>query len=268
MPIGTYIEGPPTPPPIRHDNGCFENGDLPRAPTMIDRGTFVAGRVGSLGYCSWKDNLADGCAAYDHFLHGNGADRWFSYERFAADDDAGRSVVENAVFEAIAAAIQVYQRDVAPRGDRSFSFTQTDSIPVGAKVTAFPHAASYPYPRTENWQKAIGAHQVWISGDVTVEPGGGGAGIDLFTMDMVLHAEDRYNFNPGQADISTGLADSLNCRLELSGIGQQYMHRAELRRRVQWQSGDEGNAGSAPNPSIFDRDEAPRTRRSRETRVL
>src|SRR5437868_10558854 len=84
---------------------------------------------------------------------------------------------------------------------------------------------------TENWQKAIGAHSIWLSGSVTV----GTSGLDrTFVAQMTLHAEDRYNFNPGAEDISTGIPDGANGRFEVSGLAQQYMNFSTLIRMVRW----------------------------------
>jgi len=51
---------------------------------------------------------------------------------------------------------------------------------------------------------------------------------------MTLHAEDRYNFNPGMHDIATGIPDSANGEFELSGLGHQYMNYSTLVRNLTW----------------------------------
>jgi len=56
-------------------------------------------------------------------------------------------------------------------------------------------------------------------------------------MGFTLHAEDRYNFNPGMADIATGTPDSENIRFEITGLAHQYMHNGQLTRTVTWQGG-------------------------------
>ncbi len=40
---------------------------------------------------------------------------------------------------------------------------------------------------------------------------------------MTIHAEDRYNFNPGAADIATGAPDSANGRFEITGLGHEFL---------------------------------------------
>ncbi len=51
---------------------------------------------------------------------------------------------------------------------------------------------------------------------------------------MTLHAEDRYNFNPGATDIATGIPDSANGVFELTGLAKQYMNYATLTRMLRW----------------------------------
>ncbi|HMC67466.1 MAG TPA: hypothetical protein VKI65_21200, partial [Gemmataceae bacterium] len=105
-------------------------------------------------------------------------------------------------------------------------FQMTSSaIAVGGKDPRFP------YPETENWQKALGAHFIWISALVnatTTRP------LPLFHMVWTIHAEDRYNFNPGAKDIATGTPDSENGIFEITGLAKQYMNYATLIRDEWW----------------------------------
>lgn len=85
--------------------------------------------------------------------------------------------------------------------------------------------------------------------------GGGGAksalgrGQTWFRLDMTLHAEDRYNFNPGAKDITTGIPDSDNGIFEVTGLAKQYTQTATLRRIIEWQYGTLGT-GSTSTASI------------------
>src|SRR5690606_35844215 len=92
----------------------------------------------------------------------------------------------------------------------------------------------YPYPGTENWQKAIGAHVIWIEAEVK-------AIIEdkkrNFEVNMTIRAEDRYNFNPGAADIATGIPDSDNGIFEITGLGKEFDGSASLKRRVVFHAG-------------------------------
>jgi hypothetical protein len=81
---------------------------------------------------------------------------------------------------------------------------------------------------------------------VTVYPPETPGGKPRFEMDMTLHAEDRYNFNPGQADINTGTPDAANGRFEQTGLGHQYTNYGTLQRHVTWDQGSPENATSRP----------------------
>ena len=67
---------------------------------------------------------------------------------------------------------------------------------------------------------------------------------------MVLHAEDRYNFNPGQHDIVTLIPDSDNGVFEITGLGTQFTQTSELKRRIEWKYGTlgTGNTSTATIP--------------------
>ena len=173
------------------------------------------------------NDLPDALAAYRHFLHGGGTDRAFSYERYVTNDLSGKITLDNAILD-------------FRRGIEELSTGRSATAPLSFQVTGSAIAcgsddpdlgALFPYPATENWQKAIGAHFIWLSGTVMI----GMLGIDRsFVTQMTLHAEDRYNFNPGSADISTGVPDAANGRFEVSGLAKQYMNYATLVRLIRW----------------------------------
>jgi hypothetical protein len=170
-------------------------------------------------------DLPDALAAYRHFLYGHGTDRTFSYERYVANDPSGRVTLSNAILDAQRGAESLFAAHFAGLATVSFQMTSS-AIPVGA-------SASFPYPQTQNWQKAIGAHMIWLSADVTVASGVPPA-IPRFRMTLTLHAEDRYNFNPGAKDIATGIPDSDNGVFEITGLAKQYMNYSTLQRQVEW----------------------------------
>lgn len=51
---------------------------------------------------------------------------------------------------------------------------------------------------------------------------------------MELHAEDRYNFNPDDADIASGVEDAENGRFEVTGLAHAYESHATLWRSFEW----------------------------------
>jgi hypothetical protein len=173
------------------------------------------------------NDLPDALAAYRHFLYGKGTDRTCSYERYVANDTSGKTTLENAVLD--------FRRGVEglasarPVGASPSMQVTSGPIPCGAKDPDLRRL--FPYPATENWQKAIGSHVIWLSGSVTV---GAVAGQPTFFAVMTLHAEDRYNFNPRQHDIKTGIPDSANGVFEVTGLAKQYMNYATLQRNLRW----------------------------------
>jgi hypothetical protein len=261
----SFTLGPPARPDIAHDNGFLQNPDDPndpnpiatREPTEEERRLYGVWERRAAAIQLYQGlpegvqdvivdhapedlrdfvsegqlrNIPDGIGAYQHFLHGNGADRTFSYDKFVAEDEAGQTTLENATINLQNGALHMYRDLLEQNPDlagQPITFQMTSS-PIGVGGSN----ADYPYPRTENWQKAIGAHQIWLSADVTVTPDANGQ--PRFTMDMTLHGEDRYNFNPGAADITTGTLDAENGVFEETGLAHQYMHYGELRRQVEW----------------------------------
>lgn len=234
---GTYKIGPPERPNIQHDNGFLDNFP-PHPPTLHDYEQYMwwryvmlegAESVQHIPFLPHND-LPDAIAAYRHFLTGNGADRTFSYERYVRDDPSGRITLNNAILEAEEAAEKLYHDHFRPGDPKSpphVHFQMTGSgLSAGGRQNTW-----FPYPQTENWQKTIGAHWLWLSGEVDVDIQ---AGIPHYKVVMTLHAEDRYNFNPGMHDIATGIPDSANGEFELSGLGHQYMHYSTLVRNLTW----------------------------------
>jgi hypothetical protein len=232
--VATYVVGEPVRPRIQHDNGFL--GPFARRPaTLGDRArlaewkVFLEGAEAGQGVPFVPHNhIPDALAAYRHFLYGRGTDRTFSYDRYVTDDKAGATTLDNAILD-------------LRRGVEGVANGGPAGVPASFKVTGSAIScgsddpdlgALFPYPMTENWQKAIGAHSIWLSGSVTV----GGSGPDrTFAVEMTLHAEDRYNFNPGAEDLATGIPDDANGRFEVSGLAQQYMNYSTLRRLVRWQ---------------------------------
>jgi hypothetical protein len=94
--------------------------------------------------------------------------------------------------------------------------------------------ADFPYSKTENWQKAIGAFNVYYKADLSAK--GNEDGSLTYTLNMTIHAEDLYNFNPEQADIATGTPDDENGRFEIIGWAKEFMQSgaAKLTKPIIW----------------------------------
>jgi hypothetical protein len=231
--VAMYVVGGAVRPLIRHDNGFLDRFSR-RPPTVGDRAkfaewsAFLEGAEAAQGIPLVPHNdLPDALAAYRHFLYGHGADRTFSYDRYVTGDSSGKVTLDNAVLD-FRRGVEDLASGRSATAPASFQVAGS-AIPCGSDDPDL--GALFPYPMTENWQKAIGAHSIWLSGSVTV----GTSGLDRsFVAQMTLHAEDRYNFNPGAKDIKTGIPDGANGRFEVSGLAQQYMNYSTLIRMVRW----------------------------------
>lgn len=248
MPVAHYTIGAPTRPSIYHDNGFLDKFS-PRSPTASDyaqRALWLAKLEGGEAVQGIPllphNDLPDALAAYRHFLSGNGADRTISYERYVANDENGKKTLANAVLDARQGVELIYYSSISGQSPVNFQITGS-AISVGGNNPAFP------YPATENWQKAIGAHIIWISADVDVVVQNE---IPQYYMVMTLHAEDKYNFNPGAQDIATGIPDSENGIFEITGLAKQYMNYGTLQRTVTW-SGATSDIASSRSDSGRDR---------------
>src|SRR5262245_43898798 len=112
MSFATYTVGPPTRPNIHHDNGFLDKFKM-RAPTASDRARFAewAAKLEareSAQHLPFVNDLADGLAAYRHFLYGNGRDRDFSYERYVRNDESGATALGSAIADAREGAQKLY----------------------------------------------------------------------------------------------------------------------------------------------------------------
>ncbi len=221
--------------PIRPGSIVFDDGFLgklrPRKPTATDYVALVKWQTILSGAETLRPDLKEGCEAYRHFLHGGGLPYVFSYESYVMNDSSGVTTLANAMLDIQDGAEIVWEADNTVK---EFSITG-DAISCG-------DTSLFPYPATENWQKAIGGHVIWLSGNVKVSEKKGETWIRL---DMVLHAEDRFNFNPGQSDIATGIPDSDNGTFELTGLAKQFTQTSELRRIVEWKYGTLATGGTS-----------------------
>jgi len=264
---GTIYElGPDHRPNIVHDNGFLQNPVDPNDPVPLPTrqptndeiefynserrraaaGDFVSGIPGA-GIFDDRAKLDDAIPAYRHFLEGGGSSRSFDYDKFLSGDESGRTVRDNALQDARSAGDQIYadlvdSGDVSP-GDSVIFDVTSDAIGVGGVD------GRYPYPATENWQKAIGGHTIWSSSEITVTQLDDGR--MLASAEVTLHAEDRYNFNPNQADIATGEPDQVRGVLEQSGLAHQYDQTGISQLTTEWIIGEPANPDAVPSSGFF-----------------
>jgi hypothetical protein len=237
MAFPKFTEGPATRPAIHHDHGFLDDGNgnidpkKRRAATWEDYKVLAWWAAKLNGAEMLRPDLKNATDAYRHFLDNTGTDFDVDYEAFVRDDKSGETVLNSAIEDTIAAAIEIDDKKVggatpsAPKQD-DFSIT-SEAIGVGGRN------ARYPYPKTENWQKAIGAHFIWMDAAVKVkiDPA---AGKRQFEVKMHLHMEDMYNFNPGAHDIATGTPDADNGRFEVSGLAKEFLSKAEISRTLKF----------------------------------
>lgn len=203
-------------------NGNLDTGKL-REDTISDRLSYLKWHTKLEAAELLRPDLFQATQAYRRFLDASGRDFEFEYEEYALTDRGGKRSVDSSVEDAIAAAIELSDTQKKP------DFTmQTDAIGVGSKN------ARFPYPGTENWQKAIGAHVIWLEAQVKVEIKDDKR---FFKIDLQLRAEDRYNFNPGAKDIATGIADAENGVFEVTGLGKEFDSRSSLKRHIEFTTG-------------------------------
>ncbi|MEO7447861.1 MAG: WXG100 family type VII secretion target [Humibacillus sp.] len=165
-----------------------------------------------------KSDLDDATAMYAHYWDNNGDPVRFDYEE-GYKEDASIAANVNGEVARTAAAVDEMVRN----GNTSFNMTGD----------AHPSTA---YPESENWQKTIGGYQQWSSADVTVADG-------QVSMQVTVHAEDYYNFNPNQSDIASGAGDNENGRFTEIGWAKPFPSSGEVTRTITWPVG-------TPPPSI------------------
>jgi hypothetical protein len=230
---GRYKIGKPSRPAYEHDHGFLQNapGHKPiRTPTAADRLMFAKWRAvldGAELLCGptlgkeidrCKGDLTDATAAYRHFLFGNGADRNVDYEGFLRTDMAAYGLLSRIGIDFM------QQIEVIGKDRKKFSVTSS-MYSVGRKGIVGS-------PQTANWQKTIGEHVLWVSADVVVSANPEGE--ITYNADLTYHIEDRYNFNPGSADIASKISDAENGQLEECGLGTEYMNYAIIKRNMTW----------------------------------
>lgn len=105
-PSATYQTGIPLRPKIVHDNGFLSLGR--RSPTAQDYLKLAKWKAMLEGGEALRSDLVDALAAYRHFLTGNGAQRDFSYERYVANDQSGKTTLRNSILDIQTAVIDFY----------------------------------------------------------------------------------------------------------------------------------------------------------------
>ena len=186
-------------------------------------------------YVSWKyaaegvkesGELEDAIILYLHYLDASGTEMTIDFEKAYREDKAVRKNVDIAISTA--------QRQAEILSKKSYErFFMTSGL---------KNVDSYPV--TENWQKALGGFQLW--GEAEVERCG-----ERFSMNLVLHEIDRYNFDKKKKDIVTGIPDYVNGRFAELGWAHSFITKGEISVSVSWEKGKHGDGSDfASKPSI------------------
>jgi hypothetical protein len=237
MAFPKFTEGPAKRPDIHHDHGFLDDGkgnidpSKRESPTWRDYRSLAWWTTKLDGAQVIRRDLHNATDAYAHFLDGTGTDLNVDYEGFLTNDDAGKTVLKSAIEDTRSSAIAIHDAKVktppTSKTEETFSIT-SDAIPVGGH-----DRVRYPYPKTENWQKAIGAHFIWMDGAVKVSSDPALKKRE-FEIKMTIHMEDMYNFNPGAHDIATGTPDSENGRFEVTGLAKEFLSKATVTRTIRF----------------------------------
>ncbi|OLR91424.1 WXG100 family type VII secretion target [Actinokineospora bangkokensis] len=221
---GEYHTGKPQKPEITYDEDFAYDTEDPTLADHVAKAKWLAQLRGAqlLGY------LPDGTATYEHYWSNTGTPMELDYAKAYREDSGIRASVDTEVARAARAA-----EELIAGGQRDFS------------MTGGAHPISHQ-PQTENWQKAIGGHQLWSHGDVRVEG-------NRVTMEVTVEAEDRYNFNRGQADIATGAPDDANGRFTEVGWAKPFDTHGTITKTITWELGNPP-AGLSDDPTPSDRE--------------
>lgn len=220
---GRYKLGPARRPSIKHDNGFLDQFPK-REPTASEKLALLKWRAKLNGAKILRPDLIDATEAYEHFLDGTGKNRRINYAKYLQNDKSGIKTLKTVINDFKS------HSEVIGQHRTTFDIT-SEMYPVGSDPMLLP------YPDTENWQKAIGAHILWVSAsnEISFDTK---KGKDVYIASMILHMEDMYNFNPGANDIATGIPDSENGVFEVTGLGKQYLSFAEVPIQIQWYEGE------------------------------
>lgn len=146
----------------------------------------------------------EAAATFKHYLEGSGGDYSIDYDKAYQDDKLIRDAVDAEIRRAQDNAERLHRET----GRRDFQMT---GEPTQIKET-----------ETKNWEFALGRHSIWGSADVRIDG-------DQATMDITVHAYDRYNFNREDKWINQE-----NGRFETLGWARSYDTHGALKRTVTW----------------------------------
>jgi len=190
-----------------------------REPTAAEKRSELWWNTKAFGATLIRWDLGNALPAYKHFQGATGEDFTFDLDDYFDDDPSATTLYNSAV------------------GIAKNSAEKLASIDGSINMTSKGYAVQYgdrrfPYPQTEDWQKAIGAFNFYMTAKVTAVYVFGKIN---YTMELTIHAVDRYNFNPGMSDIATGTPDGANGVFEVTGLGKEFMQYGSYTTSITWQ---------------------------------
>ncbi len=217
-------------PLIKHDNGFLEKPSDAREPSASD---YIAAakwksilKLGELecretgkgkSLCDFEDQT-DALAAYRYFWEGGGKDRFaVDYEKFLREEPTAKNLITKLVDEFIA-AIEVVGKN------------RSQFLVVSSPYYVGPGGISET-PASVNWRRTLGVHKFWVSASVSASAKDGHI---VYSADLTVHVEDRYNFNPGGVDQTSKKRDEENGAFEQIKWAHQYMNYANIARGITW----------------------------------
>jgi hypothetical protein len=228
--MNEFSRGTPRRPAMRFDNGFRDDPSDPsgtrllplREPTWRERASRASWGTQSLGGYVFKSDLKEALDAYRHFLNGNGANYTFDLPKYLSSDQSGREMLNNCKI--------IVKREAVRLLDRPTTMSMTSILfSMGSRDMRFP------YPATENWQKAIGACPFWMWALISrTDRKVGKENKSYYTAQVTINVEDRYNFNPNNKDIKTGIPDSDNGVFEITGLATQFQQYGTHSFTITW----------------------------------
>lgn len=198
---GRYDLGPARDPGIPYDDPWPYDPDA--RPSVGDHAAWHKWRALQLAEEA-TPGFDEAAATFKHYLEGSGGDYHIDYDKAYHDDKLIRDAVDAEIRRAQENAGRLYRES----GQRDFQMT---GEPTEIKET-----------ETKNWEFALGRHSIWGSADVRVDG-------DRATMEITVHAYDRYNFNREDKWINQE-----NGRFETLGWASSYDTHGALKRTVTW----------------------------------
>ncbi|MGE5329027.1 MAG: RHS repeat-associated core domain-containing protein [Deltaproteobacteria bacterium] len=203
-------------PEFKHDKGFVYNPNA--IATKADKKSWDDWGV-KAWVASFVPWLKDASDMYNHYRSNTGTSMKVDYARAYNEDQTIKKYIDNEISIMKNTVNSIYLNG----GNTSFEM-------IGG-LQAVPNGTS------ENWQKTVGAHNVFGYGKVSINPKNG-----LATMVVTFYMEDMYNFNPGQADIASGTPDAVNGRFAELGWAKEFKTYGSYTKTIIWKTNNSCSA--------------------------